>query len=68
MYKKSHKYLIYLGDIILRKENKKNKSYCIQYEDRFNYHGIQKALCGKTRYLGGGEYFTPKRILVIQMK
>ena len=34
-------------------------------ENNFNYHGIEKALCGKTKYY---EYFTPKRILVIQME
>ena len=36
----------------------------------FNYHGIENVLSGKTRislYLPGGE-FTPKRIVVIQMK
>ena len=44
----------------------KQLSFCSQYEDRFDYHGIEKALCGKqNRY---EECFTPKRILVIQMK
>ena len=69
---KSHDYLITLGDIYLTKENYKNKSYCHQNENRFNYHGIEKALCGKTRYKENnewkGEHFTPKRILVIQME
>ena len=66
LYKKSDEYnLIDLGDIRLLKEYWKNESYCWQFEDRFNYHGIKNALCGKTGY---GEFFTPKRILVIQMK
>ena len=63
LYKKSSEYLMALGDIYLNKENNKNESYCYQSEDHFNYHGIEKALCGKT-----GDYFTPKRILVIQME
>ena len=58
---KSHECLIVLGDITLHKENKKNESCCDQDEDNFDYHGIEKALCGK-------EYFIPQKILVIQMK
>ena len=59
--------MIQFGDIVLTKQNRKNQSYCYQTVDRFDYHGIEKALRGKT---GGyyGEKFTPKRILVIQMK
>ena len=64
---KSSDYLITLGDIVLYKENNKNESLCYQFENRFDYHGIYKALCGKTYYNYSG-YFTPKRILVIQMK
>ena len=63
--------LITFGDILLHKEDKKNESYCYQAEDKFDYHGIEKALCGKTQYYNDGwkgEYFKPKRILVIQMK
>ena len=60
--------LIRFGDIWLKKENYKNESYCIQYEDFFNYHGIKKALCGKESKEYGRMYFTPKRILVIQME
>ena len=59
-------YLIRLGDIGLLKENCKNESYCDQNEYRFDYHGIENALCGKT-YCNFSGYFTPKRILVIQM-
>ena len=58
---KSNEELIELGDIWLMKENKKNESYCYQTEYWFDYHGIEKALCGKF-------YFTQKRILVIQMQ
>ena len=66
LYEKSDEYniLIILGEIYLYKENKKNESYCYQYEWNFNYHGIENALCGKTDY----KNFTPKRIIVIQMK
>ena len=62
--------LIILGEIRLKKENNKNKSFCEQYEENFNYHGIINALCGKTYDYNSfkGECFTPKRILVIQMK
>ena len=67
LYIKSIGYLIVLGDIYLMKENKKNESYCYQFEDWFDYHGIENALCGKKPY-PNGEDFTPKRILVIQMK
>ena len=68
LFEKSDEYdLIWLGDINLRKENKKNISYCRQNEYCFNYHGIKNALCGKT-WEDGNEEFTPKRIIVIQMK
>ena len=56
--------LIWLGEIVLRKENNKNLSFCCQNEDRFDYHGFEKALCGKIY----PKNFTLKRILVIQMK
>ena len=65
LYKSFEEWLIYLGDIVIRKENNKDKSWCNQNEERFNYYGIDKALCGK-RYLYH-EYFIPKRIFVIQM-
>ena len=51
-------------NIFLKKENWKNESNCWQDEDDFDYHGIEKALCGKAR----PTRFTPKRILVIQME
>ena len=66
LYEKSSVNLITFGDIVLWKENKKNSSFCYQNEDWFDYHGIEKALCGKIGWKG--EFFTPKRILVIQMK
>jgi hypothetical protein len=67
LWEKSDQYnhLIRLGDICLYKENKKNDSCCLQGERYFNYHGIKKALCGKTYWDGGN--FSPKRILIIQM-
>ena len=70
---KSSSWLISLGDIILLKENMRHESYCWQYEDKFNYHGVEKALCGKkidkiVNQRKYGTTFTPKRILVLQMK
>ena len=56
--------LIVFGNIRLIKSEKKDECAHFQNEVKFNYHGIENALCGKTRF----EYFTPKRILVIQMK
>ena len=64
LYEKSSDLLISLGNIFLYKENKKNKSISYQNENSFDYHGIKKALCGK-KY---PKCFTPKRILIIQMK
>ena len=62
-YKFSHYMLIRIGDIILMNKNEKENSYCIQSEDLFNYHYVDKALCGKTNK----ETFDPKRIVVFQM-
>ena len=67
LYGKGDGDLIILGDIYLRKENKKNISCCYQNEDNFDYHGIENALCGKEPN-NERMFFTPKRILVIQMK
>ena len=61
-------YLIQIGDICLKKEHRKEKSYCFQTENNFNYHNNPKALCGKEYdFSRKFEYFTPKRIIVIQM-
>ncbi|BFU22376.1 predicted protein [Entamoeba histolytica] len=52
----------YYDDIVVFKENDKTRSYCKQRS--FEYEGISNALCGK-------QYpyrFTPKRIIVIEMK
>ena len=41
-------------------------------KEKFDYYGIENALCGKTtnehNNPSEGKCFTPKRILVIQMK
>ena len=50
------------------KENMKKESCCTQNENTFDYHGIEKALCGKEKKEYGWMYFIPNRILVIQMK
>ena len=65
LFDKREDHLIQLGNIVLMKENKKNESCCFHHENNFNYHGIKKALCGKI--WNNREYFTPKRITVIQM-
>ncbi|BFU20639.1 TLD, putative [Entamoeba histolytica] len=49
-------------DICVYKENNKTESHC--YPRSFEYKGISKALCGNEY----PEYFTPKRIIVIEMK
>ena len=62
-------YLVCLGDIHLKKRHQRNTSYCNQHGSYFDYHGIEKALCGKTGSRNNsGEKFTVKRIVVIQMK
>ncbi|BFU25996.1 predicted protein [Entamoeba histolytica] len=60
----SDNYLFKLGnnDIVVFKENNKTISYCKQHS--FSYKGITNALCGKQL----PERFTPKRIIVIEMK
>ncbi|BFU25299.1 TLD, putative [Entamoeba histolytica] len=50
------------GDIVVYKENDKIKSSCKQ--NSFEYEGISNALCGKQH----PDRFTPKRIIVIEMK
>ena len=52
----------------LYKDSNKNQSYCEQNNNWFDYHRIPKALCGKEPKKYGYMYFTPKRILVIQMQ
>ncbi|BFU22935.1 predicted protein [Entamoeba histolytica] len=52
----------YLKDIVVYKENTKTESYCNQRS--FEYKGIRNSLCGKEF----PEHFTPKRIIVIEMK
>ena len=64
-FEKSDDKLITLGHIRLMKENVKEKSWCGQNDEEFDYHGVSKALCGKVYYR---DCFVPKRILVIQMK
>ena len=61
--------LIQIGDILLMKENVKNKSYCRQEYNYFDYHGIESALCGKiSGYQNDGENFTIKRFIIVQME
>ena len=66
--KRSYK-LIRLGDILLFKEDSKEKSYCrgINGSHDGNYNGITNGLCGIDKRNNGLLFFIPKRILVIQM-
>ena len=66
--KRVHK-LIQLGDILLFKEDFKEKSYSrgINGNCSGDYNGINDALCGKSGSKRSGMNFIPKRILVIQM-
>ncbi|BFU24708.1 trichohyalin, putative [Entamoeba histolytica] len=62
LYNQSDDYLFAFGygsDIDVYKENNKTYSYCVQCS--FEYKVISNALCGKY-------HFTPKRIIVIEMK
>ncbi|BFU25837.1 trichohyalin, putative [Entamoeba histolytica] len=61
LYNQSDDYLFEFGldDIFVYKENNKTESSC--YQNCFEYKGISNALCGK-------QDFTPKRIIVIEMK
>ena len=67
LWEKSKDWLITFGDIHLYKENFKNLSSWNQNENKFDYHGISKILCGKLGY-SSNNTFSPKRILIIQMK
>ena len=71
----SHKLFFKAGDIFFCPKYFKDKSFCEQNEDRFNYHGIDKALCGKGKVsdspkdcMTEEECFNPKSLLIIQMK
>ena len=71
LYKETDEKLILLGDIELFKEESKEKCCCYQNNDYFNYHGKEKALCGKeVKYSWDKKKencFIPKRFIVIQM-
>ena len=62
--------MISIGDISLFKQEDRDKSYCWQHNEIFNYHGIDKLLCGETRAFKNGwigKCFTLKRLIIIQM-
>ena len=67
-YKNKYYRFMTLGDIRLMKNIKKEQSYCRQDNEAVDYHGIENALCGRTTTDNEKHNFTPKRILVIQMK
>ena len=68
LFKKEDHHLILLGNMTLFKKQRKNESYCSQHDKYFDYHGITNSLCGKQQNDYGHMIFSPKRILVIQMK
>ncbi|BFU19403.1 predicted protein [Entamoeba histolytica] len=65
LYTQSDDYLFSFGgsDIVVYKQNNKTESHCKQ--SSFEYEGISNALCGKEWFTNS---FTPKRIIVIEMK
>ena len=46
------------------KKNDAEKSYYMQSGNHFDYHEKIGALCGYSKFIN---YFTPKRIIVLQM-
>ena len=69
--------LVWIGQIVLCKENNRQESLCLQLDDKdgnnnfFDFNGINNALCGKSFMTPNdekGSCFVPKRIIVIQMK
>ena len=58
-------WLIKIGELWIKKEEKKHLSRCHQHEAGFDYHGRKKVLTGGTYF---PSTFTPMRILVYQMK
>ena len=73
LFDEDDKRLITIGNIYLYKENYQHLSFCLNNEKNYDYQGISNAICGKTRFRKEngewtGEYFTPIRIRVIQMK
>ena len=59
--------LITLGDIHLFKQNFASRSYCENNQHLWKYEG-ENMLCGKSmNTVGKGNYFIPKRIIIIQM-
>ena len=62
----THPILIQLGCISLSKENVEGDSKCIELSDRFDFHGIDNAICGKSSR--NNKCFTLKRLLIIQME
>ena len=55
--------MISLGDIVIYKEGKKYKSYCCQFDERWDYHGIKNALHGREKI-----NYIPSKVVVIQME
>ena len=66
LYDEKEYRFVNLGNIALYKDNWKGQSTCWQNNTRFDYKGIDRALCGK-EYNTYKEYIKPKRILVIRM-
>ena len=63
--KNENYYLLKIGDICLMKKEWRNESFCKDFENRFNYHGIKNALCGKS--INDENDFYLKRFVIIEM-
>ena len=57
-------HLISFGEVVLYKRNKSGWSYCCQTNEMFDYHSIEKALCGRNLW---GDPFGLKRLTIISM-
>ena len=68
LFAKSYDILIQLGDIVIFKQNRKERSFYIQYPEYFDYHNIDFAFTDrKSTSVNDAIPCIPKRILVIQM-
>ena len=63
LYSNNHMQLIYLGNLLLSKQNYPNNSFTVQ-SDKFNYHNQHRALRGSS---GRDNHFGFRKLVVIQM-
>ena len=71
LFEKNREELVQIGfgpAISILKKSCKNNSKCVQNDEAFDYHRIERALCGVEPNYKGEMIFKPKKIIVIQMK